>query len=94
MGYEWLPLVLARLHGVEPYEVMHALTKGRRWPRPALGADGVAVLTIWVRTRAGQPLIVTLRPTGISHDWQIVGVTVMTADQAAEYDRWEADNDQ
>jgi hypothetical protein len=37
---------------------------------------------------------VVLRQTEISHDWLIVGATEMTAEQAAEYDRWEADREQ
>jgi hypothetical protein len=94
VGYEWLAATLAALRGIEPYEVMQALTANRRWPRSAVGRHGIPVLAIWARTRAGRPLIVILRPTEISHDWLIIGATEMTADQVAEYDRWEADRDQ
>lgn len=94
MGYEWLPTVLAALRGIEPYEVMQALLAQRRWPRPAVGGHRIPVLAIWARTRAGRYLIVILRPTEVSHDWLIIGATEMTADQAAEYDRWEASRGQ
>jgi hypothetical protein len=89
VGYEWLPLLLQTLVGIEPSEVLQVLQKGRRWPRPAVG-DGIPMLAIWGRTRAGRYLIVVLRPTDVSHDWLIVGAREMTAEQAAEYDRWEA----
>jgi hypothetical protein len=93
VGYEWLPALLAALVGIEPYEVREVLEEGRRWPRPALGAHGLQVLAIWGRTAAGRYLIVVLRPTGVSRDWLIVGAREMTAEQAAEYDRWEAGHD-
>jgi hypothetical protein len=51
------------------------------------------VLAVWGRTRAGRYLIVVLRPTEASLGWLIVGAMEMTAEQAAEYDRWEADRD-
>lgn len=90
MGYEWIPLLLATLRGIEPYEVRQVLEDQRsRWPRPAV-SDGMAFLAIWGRTRAGRHLIVVLRPTETSHDWLIAGAMQMTAEQAAEYDRWEA----
>jgi len=89
VGYEWVPLLLLSLKGIEPYEVRQVLEGGRRWPRPGV-ARGVAVLTVWGRTRAGRYLIVVLRATESSRDWLIAGAREMTADQAAEYDRWEA----
>jgi hypothetical protein len=92
VGYEWLPTVLSVLRGIEPYEVRQVLDQRRRWPRPAVGG-GIPVLAIWGRTSAGRRLIVVLRPTGVSHDWLIIAATEMTADQAAEYDEWEAERD-
>ncbi|MEU4379994.1 hypothetical protein [Micromonospora echinofusca] len=38
-------------------------------------------------------LIVTVRATSRPLDWLIIGARDMTADEAAEYDRWEADHD-
>lgn len=93
VGYEWLPTALAKLRDIEAYEVMQALAATRRWPRLAVGR-GIRVVAIWSRTRAGRYLIVVVRPTEVSHDWLIIGATEMTADQAAEYDRWEADREQ
>jgi hypothetical protein len=89
MGYEWLPEVLAILRGVEPYEVMQALRAEHRWPRPVIGPDGVALLTIWARTTAGRRLIVVTRSAGTFDSW-IVGAREMNPAEAAEYDRWEA----
>lgn len=89
MGYEWLPLLLTRLDGIEPYEVRQILEENRRrWPRRAT-AKGLLVLTVW----GGRCLIVTLRPTEISHDWLIIGAREMSTEEAAEYDRWEADHE-
>lgn len=92
VGYEWAPSLLDKLAGIEAYEVRQILEEKRaRWPRPAVGRDGVQVLTVWGRTRAGRRLIVVLRPTSGDLDWLIVGAREMTAEQAAEYDGWEAD---
>jgi hypothetical protein len=64
LGYEWVPALLAMLKGIEPYEVRQVLEDPRpRWPRRAVGAGGVAVMTVWGRTRAGRRLIVVLRAT-------------------------------
>jgi len=89
VGYEWVPLLLQALKGIEPYEVRQVLEEGRRWPRPAV-AQGIPVLAVWGRTRTGRHLIVVLRATESSHDWLITGAREMTGEQAAEYDRWEA----
>ena len=92
VGYEWAPSLLDKLVGIEAYEVRQILEEKRpRWPRPAVGGDGVHVLTVWGRTRAGRRLIVVLRRAKGDLDWLIVGASEMTAEQAAEYDRWEAD---
>ena len=72
VGYEWLPGVMAILRGVEPYEVMQALTAGRRWPRPVIGPGDVPLVTVWARTQAGRLLIVVIRRAG-GFDWWIVG---------------------
>jgi hypothetical protein len=78
--------------GIEPYEVRQILEEGRRWPRAAV-AQGFPVLAVWGTTRAGRHLIVVLRDTESSHDWLIAGAREMTAEQEAEYDRWEAGNE-
>jgi hypothetical protein len=36
VGYEWVPLLLLTLKGIEPYEVRQVLEEGRRWPKPAV----------------------------------------------------------
>jgi hypothetical protein len=59
-----------------------------------VGAGGIPVLAIWGRTGADRRLIVVLRPTEVSHNWLIIGAMEMTAAQAAEFDRWEAEHGQ
>jgi hypothetical protein len=88
VGYVWAAIVVAKLAGIEPYEVMQALTGARRLPRLARGPGGIPVLTIWGRSRAGRRLIVAIRQLD-DFDWQILGAREMTASEAAEYDRWE-----
>jgi hypothetical protein len=90
VGYEWLPIALARLRGVEPHEVMQALAAETRWPRPVAGPGGVALITIWARTRVGRRLIVVVRKSGPFDAW-IIGARDMNAAEAAEYDRWESE---
>lgn len=90
VGYEWLPGVMAVLRGVEPYEVMQALMARQRWPRPVIGPGGVALVTVWARTRAGRPLIIVIRRSA-GFDWWIVGSREMNAAEAAEYKRWEGE---
>ncbi|MEV1319852.1 hypothetical protein AB0J14_27660 [Micromonospora arborensis] len=41
----------------------------------------------------GRPLVVTVRATSRPLDWLIIGGRDMTADEAAECARWEADHD-
>ncbi len=94
MGYEWVPLLLATLVGIEPDEVCQVLAGFHpRWPRPVL-AGGLPMLAVWGRTRQGRYLVVVLKATEVNHDWCIVGAREMTAEQAAEYDRWEAGHEQ
>ena len=89
MGYEWLAATLAALTGIEPHEVLAVLQAEHRWPRPAAGPGGVRVLTVWGRTGTGRHLIVVLRPAN-PFDWWIVGARDMNPAEAADYDRWEA----
>lgn len=92
MGYEWVPLLLARLVGIEPYEVRQVLEEDRpRWPRRVLAGD-LPLLAVWGRTGAGRHLIVLLKQAETAYDWLIVGAREMTAEQVAEYDRWEAEH--
>jgi hypothetical protein len=91
MVWSWLPRALERLSGIEPWEVMQALSAPRRWPRPAARSDtGIRFLTIWARTRAGRPLMVALRPLD-GRDWQIIAVRELTAAELAELEKWEED---
>ena len=88
MGYEWLAAALAALRGVEPYEVLQALSAPRRWP-VAAQSGGVRFLTIWARTQAGRPLIVAVRLLG-GLDQQIIGAREMTEQEQAQFEAWEA----
>lgn len=73
---------------IEPYEVRQVLEATVRWPRPATTDTGKRVLSIWARTRAGRPLIVTT----YHHDgliWKIIGASEMNFTQLAEFEAWE-----
>ncbi|MCO8270273.1 hypothetical protein M1L60_06650 [Actinoplanes sp. TRM 88003] len=88
MPYEWEDWALAALLGIEPYEVWQALDARRRWPRQAVSATGVPVLTVWSRTVAGRPLIVAVyQTTGFT--WKVIGARDMTQDELKEFSRWE-----
>ncbi|WP_127507016.1 hypothetical protein [Actinoplanes solisilvae] len=88
MPYEWEDWALAALLGIEPYEVRHVLGARRRWPRQAVSANGVPVLTVWSRTAAGRPLIVAVYHTaGLT--WKIIGARDMTDEELIEFGRWE-----
>jgi hypothetical protein len=90
VGYLWLEITLARLHGVEPYEVMQALSGQRRYPVVGQSREGVQILTIWGRTRAGRPLVVALRKIPDSkRDWWIVGARDMNESERAFFEQWE-----
>lgn len=92
MGYLWLEITLAHLRGIEPYEVMQALSAERRYPVPVRADNGMRVLTIWARTRAGRPFVVALRKVPDSRwDWWILGAREMTQDEAARFTRWETE---
>ena len=87
MGYEWLAVALAGLRGVEPHEVMEALSAARRMPLAAESA-GVRFLTISARTGAGRPLIVPLRFRG-APEQQIIGGRAMTPAELDRFEAWE-----
>ena len=88
MVYSWARWSLAALDGIEPHEVVQVLGAERRWPRRARSRDGVAVLTVWARTRQGRALIVAVRRTS-DWDWLIVGAREMHARERMEFVRWE-----
>jgi hypothetical protein len=89
MVWSWLPLALERLSGVEPWEVMQALSTSRRWPRPATSPDtGIRVLTIWARARSGRVLVVALRPLD-GRNWEIIGARALTATELNDFEKWE-----
>ncbi|GGK76876.1 hypothetical protein GCM10012284_08550 [Mangrovihabitans endophyticus] len=89
VGYEWLAEAVAALRGVEPYEVLQALSAARRMPLVAESA-GVRFLTISGRTQAGRPLIVAVRLLG-GMDQQIIGAREMTPRELARFEAWEAE---
>jgi hypothetical protein len=92
MGYEWPPWTLDGLRGIGPSEVIQALGAARRWPRGARSQNGVAVLTIWARTRSGRPLVVAVRRSD-EWTWLIVGARDMSLPERAEFARWEGASD-
>jgi hypothetical protein len=85
--YTWLAIALERLRGISADEVIEVLGADRRMPVSA-SHDGLPVLTIWARTRAGRPLIVALRPLG-KFDYEIVGASDMTDEQQQHLCQWE-----
>lgn len=91
MVYTWTRWALALLRGVEPWEVMQVLTDKRpRWPRPGRDSAGLAMLTVWGRTRAGRPLIVGVyRDPYDRWEWHPASARDMTAAELAEFERWE-----
>jgi hypothetical protein len=88
VGYEWLTEALAALRDVAPYEVTQVLSAERRLPLAAESA-GVRFLAISGRTGAGRPLVVAVRLIG-GYDQQIIGARVMTPDELARFEAWEA----
>lgn len=92
VGFEWQGWALDALRGIEPYEVVQVLAAERRWPRPAVSAGGVAVLTVWGRTRAGRPLVVAVRQVD-EWDWLILGARELGPGEAVEFARWEETRD-
>lgn len=90
MGYLWLEITLAQLRGIEPYEILQALNSRLRHPVPGQSAEGVRVLTIWARTRAGRPLVVALRKVPDSQrDWWMVGARDLAEAEPAQFEQWE-----
>jgi hypothetical protein len=92
MVWKWQPITLEGLDGIEPWEVIQALSGPRRWPRPSTSVTtGLSVLTIWARTDRGRPLLVALRPLD-KRDWEIMAVRELTSGQVAELEKWENDH--
>ncbi|MEC3918235.1 hypothetical protein [Nocardia sp. CDC160] len=92
MPYEWLPWLAARLTqaGLTHAEIIEALDSQRRWPRMSTSKDGLRVLQVWARTKAGKPIIIALRAMG-GLNWQIIGAKPMTNPQdIADFEEWES----
>lgn len=89
--YQWLAATLAALHGIEPYEVIQALSAQRRRPAPAIGGR-IGVLGIYARTKAGRPLLVIVRHNQ-GFDWWILGARDMTDDELAVFEAWEGSDE-
>ncbi|WP_250038038.1 hypothetical protein [Paractinoplanes maris] len=88
MPYEWDDWALAALLGIELHEVRQVLEARRRWPRRAVSAEGVPVLTVWGRTVGGRPLIVAVyHATELT--WKIIGARGMTDEELQQFSRWE-----
>ncbi|WP_089294946.1 hypothetical protein [Actinoplanes regularis] len=88
MPYEWEDWALAALAGIEAYEVRQTLEARRRWPRRAMSATGIAVLTVWGRTSTGRPLVVAVYQA-TDFTWKIIGARDMNDDELIEFSRWE-----
>jgi hypothetical protein len=88
--YEWLSTAFAVLvlRGIEPYEVMQVLSGARRRPVPVRSPVGLPMLNICGRTRAGRPLIVTVRLAG-GFDMEIAGARDMSDAEREEFESWE-----
>jgi hypothetical protein len=89
VAYQWLEIAfrLIAARGIEPHEVIQVLNGPVRRPVLAYSPEGVRLLTIWGRTNAGRPLIVTVRLAG--RDGTIVGAKDMTAAEKEVFEAWE-----
>ncbi|HEX6077449.1 MAG TPA: hypothetical protein VFZ32_19600 [Micromonosporaceae bacterium] len=92
--YRWIPAVLAALKGIEPYEVIQALSASRRLPVAGRAGRGVPVVGIFGRTRAGRLLVVVVRLVPDSFDQEIAAVRDATSEELAMFERWEANTDE
>ncbi|MEV0355330.1 hypothetical protein AB0H71_04615 [Nocardia sp. NPDC050697] len=73
------------------FDVVDAWTRGARrvWLRTAVDpATGLTSLVIWGRTDEGIPLAVFAHRSG--RDIEVYNAAYLTADQAAELQKWEA----
>ncbi|MGW4369789.1 hypothetical protein ACWEKT_29490 [Nocardia takedensis] len=95
MAIEWywaLAQMLART-GVDldqVFDVVDAWMKGTRrvWLRTAVDpATGLSSLVIWGRSDEGTPLVVFARHR--DRDIEVCNAAYLTADQAAELEKWE-----
>ncbi|WP_157555011.1 hypothetical protein [Nocardia crassostreae] len=95
VGYdipEWA-LELAARYGIEPYQIMQALTgPGRKWPRPVRGQGDLPALMIIARIASGTPLAIVVRPLS-QWDQQVIGVMPVTGELLADFEKWEEHND-
>jgi hypothetical protein len=91
VAYHWLQVALTALRGIEPHEVLQALSAKRRLPVPMLSPEGVRMLVMRARTNTGRPLVVVVRRIpGARMDWWIVGAREMTTVELAAFEQWEA----
>jgi hypothetical protein len=86
--YEWEDWALAALIGIESHEVRQVLEAKWRWPRRAISANRVPVLTVWGRTATGRPLIVAVYHVA-ELTWRIIGAREMSDAELTEFSRWE-----
>jgi len=91
VGYEWDSGALEWIarYGLEPGEVLQVLY-ARKWPRVAVTPEGLRVLTLWGRTRAGKGIMVAVRPMpGHPLDAWIVNARPLNDAELAELAQWE-----
>ncbi len=91
MPYVWLPIALAMLRGIEPYEVMQALNAKRRLPVPGMSGT-VPIIAICARTDTGRALAVAVRKVG-GLDQEIVGARDLNPEEVTQFEQWEAGQD-
>jgi hypothetical protein len=87
--YQWLHAAFGVIatRGIEPYEVMQALYGSQRRVLPAFSPEGLSVLSVWGRTKAGRSLIVVVRRLD-GFDSLIVGAREMNASERKEFQTW------
>ncbi len=96
MAIEWYwALAQVLMHtGVDPddvFDLVDAWMKGDRQVRLRTAVDpatGLTSLVIWGRTDDGTPLSVFARRLG--RDIEVYSAAYLTADQAADFEKWEA----
>ncbi|MFE3280338.1 hypothetical protein [Nocardia sp. NPDC059239] len=100
MAITWFWAILKMLdrYGVDPddmFDVINAWMTATRpvWFRTATDpATGLTTFVIWGRAENGTVTAVYARPKG--HDTEVYAARYLTADQIAEFEKWEAtDND-
>ena len=96
MAFSWGPdpvMAWVIAAGLEPGEVLYALSTDPRWPRPARDpVTGLHTVMFWSRTSSGRAITVVTRRVG-ERDWEIIGARPLTQAEEAELAEWEAERE-